>query len=379
MRNLKNLKKFVILILVFALLLGQNGIKVNAKLTYRVYYKGHRYTYTGKSYKVYYNNQLISSSSRPGMLVNGNIMIPYKYSLVERGPRITTNYNKSLRRLTLFNGNQKIELLLNSKTFYLNGVRKKLRTVPFHANYNGTYFIMIPAKAVLKLLGFGYYYDKEKSAIYITGNTGAAQSSNVTPAAPPVNKAATNTVNSSTNTNPKLVFTASHFKGLSTSQFISLMGPIARENYKKTGVLASVTLAQAILESGWGRSYLCQKGNNLFGMKAVISGNNWKGTTWDGKTKIRIRTGEEYGGRKVKITANFRAYKNIYQSVQDHSAYLLYAKNGTKYRYAGLAATKDYAKQVRIIKKGGYATSSSYINSLLRLIRTYKLTKYDVK
>lgn len=379
MRNLKKLKRFVIYMLIFALLLGQSGLKVHAKLTYRVYYKGHRYTYTGKSYKVYYNNQLVSTSSKPGMMVNGNIMIPFNYCLVQRGPRLTASYNKSLRRLTLYNGGQKLELILNSKTFYLNGVKKKFRTVPFHANYNGTSFIMIPAKAVLKLLGFGYYYDKEKSAVYITGNSSTGQSANVTAAAPASDKAAANNTTTGTSASSNMAFTASRFKGLSTAKFISLMGPIARENYKKTGILASVTLAQAILESGWGRSYLCQKGNNLFGMKAVISGNNWKGTSWDGKTKIRIRTGEEYGGRKVKITANFRAYKTIYQSVQDHSAYLLYAKNGAKYRYAGLAATKDYAKQIRIIKKGGYATSSSYINSLLRLIRTYHLTKYDVK
>ena len=66
--------------------------------------------------------------------------------------------------------------------------------------------------------------------------------------------------------------------------------------------------AQAILESGWGKSYLAQKANNIFGMKAVISGNNWIGTTWDGKSYIRLLSGEEYGGKKVKVNSNFRKY-----------------------------------------------------------------------
>ena len=64
-------------------------------------------------------------------------------------------------------------------------------------------------------------------------------------------------------------------------------------------------------------------------------------------------------------------------SIEDHSAYLLGAKNGSRKRYAGLTKTKSYKKQLQIIKKGGYATSGSYVNDLCRVIRTYNLTKWD--
>jgi len=385
MRNVKMLKRIVIFILAIAMVFGQAGIKVDAKITYKVYYKGHRYKYTGKLYKVYYNNKLISSSARPGMLVNGNIMIPYRHCLVKNGPKVVYKYEKSKKQLTLTYKGKQVILFNQSKTCYLNGIKEKLRTNPFNANFNGTYCIMVPAKAVIKTLGLGYTYDKARASIYITDETPAADTSTVektetTTATPATEKAAVNTVNQGTSLNNTYTsLTAARFKKLSTSQFIQLMGPIARESYRKTGILSSVTLAQAILESGWGKSDLAQKGNNMFGMKAIISGNNWRGTTWDGKSSIRKRTGEEYGGRKVKITATFRAYRTVYQSVLDHSAYLLNAKNGSKNRYAGLAATKSYAKQIRIIKSGGYATSSSYVNSLTRLIKTYHLTKYDVK
>ena len=136
-------------------------------------------------------------------------------------------------------------------------------------------------------------------------------------------------------------------------------------------------MAQAILESGWGQSTLAENGNNLFGMKISLSGNNWSGSAWDGVNYYAKRT-YEYGSRgRYSITAKFRKYSCAEDSIEDHSAYLLGAKNGSRKRYAGLTKTKSYKKQLRIIKKGGYATSGSYVNDLCRVIRTYNLTKWD--
>lgn len=53
---------------------------------------------------------------------------------------------------------------------------------------------------------------------------------------------------------------------------------------KKTGILASVSMAQFILESGYGKSELAQNANNVFGMKCSLSGNTWSGSTWDGNS-----------------------------------------------------------------------------------------------
>jgi flagellum-specific peptidoglycan hydrolase FlgJ len=172
---------------------------------------------------------------------------------------------------------------------------------------------------------------------------------------------------------------ATAFRRMSTRSFIAALGPIAQADAKKSGVLASVTLAQAILESGWGKSQLAQKANNLFGMKTSLSGNTWKGSTWNKKSVYKKRTAE-YGknNRKYYITASFRKYSTVYQSISDHSAYLTGAKNGKSYRYKGLTSTKSYKKQLTIIRKGGYATSKTYVSDLCKIIKKYKLYEWDV-
>lgn len=163
-------------------------------------------------------------------------------------------------------------------------------------------------------------------------------------------------------------------------KFISDLAPLVVEDMKKSGILASVTLAQAILESGYGRSELAKNANNLFGMKCNLSNNTWPNSTWDGKSKYTKKTQEERkDGTRETITADFRKYPSISESVGDHSAYLLGAKKGSKYRYAGLKGEKDPLKAITIIKNGEYATSSTYIDTIMRLINDYNLTKYDTE
>ncbi len=173
---------------------------------------------------------------------------------------------------------------------------------------------------------------------------------------------------SAASTKKKNLYTlsASDLKHMSNTQFIESVGAIAQDNYQKTGVLASVTVAQAIVESGWGKSSLAQKGNNLFGMKASLSGNNWKGTTWTGKTIRRKGT-------------RWRKYSTAALSIADHSAYLTNAKNGSRKRYAGLTTTKSYSKQIAILQKGGYCVGGHYASQLKKAIRKYHLTRFDHK
>ena len=66
-------------------------------------------------------------------------------------------------------------------------------------------------------------------------------------------------------------------------QFIAKIGAMAKADMAKSGICAAITIAQAILESGWGKKELAVNANNLFGMKKNLSGNTWKGSTWDGK------------------------------------------------------------------------------------------------
>lgn len=173
---------------------------------------------------------------------------------------------------------------------------------------------------------------------------------------------------------------ATELKGLNAKELIEKIGPLFTADQKSSGVLASVSLAQFILESGWGKSGLTQKANNAFGMKKNLSGNTWPNSAWDGKSVISMKTGEETeDGKPYTITAEFRKYSCIEDSIADHSAYLTGAKDGDKLRYEGLKGCKKYKTAAQIIKDGGYATSTSYVKALCDIIKEYKLTDYEVK
>ena len=145
--------------------------------------------------------------------------------------------------------------------------------------------------------------------------------------------------------------------------FIARVGTLASADMKRTGVLASLTIAQAILESGWGTSELARKANALFGIKAD--------SRWSGKT-YSISTKEWDGVKNITINAAFRAYGSWEQSLADHSAFLIAGA-----RYAAVIGEGNYKKACTAIHKAGYATAPDYADKLIRLIETYGLTAFD--
>ncbi|WP_285829599.1 glucosaminidase domain-containing protein [Bacteroides acidifaciens] len=172
---------------------------------------------------------------------------------------------------------------------------------------------------------------------------------------------------------------AREFQNLTEVQVIAKVGALFTADQKKSGILASISMAQFILESGYGKSELAQGANNCFGMKKSLSGNTWGGSTWDGSSVYTKKTQEQNAdGSYVTITADFRRYSCVEDSIADHSAYLLGAKNGSKLRYEGLKGCTDYKKAAQIIKNGGYATSLTYVDKLCSIIERWKLTQYDV-
>jgi len=147
--------------------------------------------------------------------------------------------------------------------------------------------------------------------------------------------------------------------------FINSLIEGAIEAYNKYGVLPSLTLAQAILESGWGQSKLSANYNNLFGIKA---GDNWDGAT------VNMRTGEQKAsGERYSIDADFRAYDSVADSIEDHAKLL------TKDRYKAVLAAKDYKEACKAVREAGYATSLSYTQNLIKLIEMYGLDQWDPK
>ena len=162
---------------------------------------------------------------------------------------------------------------------------------------------------------------------------------------------------------------------MSEKDFVAKIAPYAIKDAEASGILASVTMAQAILESGYGSTDLAVNANNLFGMKCSLSGNTWK-SVWDGTSKYTKTTKEQKkNGEEYSVVADFRAYPDIQASINDHSLYLLGAMKGAAKRYEGLSGEADYRKAIQIIKNGGYATDVTYVEKICSIIERWELHK----
>ena len=140
-------------------------------------------------------------------------------------------------------------------------------------------------------------------------------------------------------------------------QYIHKYSALAVEEMYRSGVPASITLAQGLLESRYGQSELAVKGNNHFGIKC----HNWKGEA--------IYHDDDRKGEC------FRKYDSAEQSFRDHSDFLRFRD---RYRFLFDLEPTDYKGWAHGLKKAGYATDSSYPQKLIRLIEEYELHRYDI-
>lgn len=165
---------------------------------------------------------------------------------------------------------------------------------------------------------------------------------------------------------------------MTQQEFIDKISVYAVEDMGASGILASVTIAQSALESGFGTTDLAINANNLGGMKCDLSGNTWT-TAWDGVSKYYKNTKEQRkDGTWYTVHAAFRKYPDWGTYIKDHSLYLVGAmKEKNKKRFAGLVGEKDPRKAIQIIKDGGYATDINYVNKVMSIINRYNLTRYD--
>lgn len=141
--------------------------------------------------------------------------------------------------------------------------------------------------------------------------------------------------------------------------FINKIKKGAFEAYYDFGILPSLTMAQAILESGWGKASI---GNNIFGIKASAD--------WKGKTQT-VQTREFTGTKWITINAKFRDYNSIEECIRDRSLFL------SKPRYAKVLAAKDYKTASLEIYRAGYATDPKYPSKLITIIEQNKLYEFD--
>ena len=148
-------------------------------------------------------------------------------------------------------------------------------------------------------------------------------------------------------------------------EFIEYVGRVARHDWMLRRIcLPSVVVAQAILESGWGKSELATKANALFGIKK----NGWTGKTYTKDATEQRPDGSYY----VVDDTQWRAYENWEQSIIDHNDYLV-AGN----RYKDIIGNTDYREVCQLLKDNGYATALDYPQKLINLIESHNLTKYD--
>lgn len=143
----------------------------------------------------------------------------------------------------------------------------------------------------------------------------------------------------------------------SVTEYVQTFSEVAQLEMKAFGIPASITLAQGLLESGFGKGALALKTNNHFGIKCHTG---WKGD-------YDFHDDDEKG-------ECFRKYNHPMYSYRDHSLFL---KNRSRYASLFDLRKDDYKKWAFGLKKAGYATDKKYPNKLISLIERYELYKYD--
>ena len=139
--------------------------------------------------------------------------------------------------------------------------------------------------------------------------------------------------------------------------YINQYYPMAQDQMKRYGIPASVTLAQALLESRAGTSKLATEARNHFGIKC--------GSSW---------TGRYYVMTDDAPNEHFRVYRDVSESYEDHSRFL---RNNQRYGALFTLSANDYRGWCYGLKSAGYATNPAYAQNLIQLIEDYQLYKYD--
>lgn len=148
--------------------------------------------------------------------------------------------------------------------------------------------------------------------------------------------------------------------------FIKKIAPYAVTLGKQYGVLPSITIAQAILESNWGTSSLASQYNNYFGIKGEDPAN----------TKV-LQTKEYANGQWITINGRFRVYSDFRESMKDHTQLLVNGTSWNSQQYKQVLQSKDYIDAAVALQADGYATDPGYTSKIIRIIQKYNLKKYD--
>jgi flagellum-specific peptidoglycan hydrolase FlgJ len=150
------------------------------------------------------------------------------------------------------------------------------------------------------------------------------------------------------------------------NDFLKMAVPAAQAAQRKWGVPASVTIAQAILESGWGNSALARVANNYFGIKAVANAavGNY----------AEFPTTEFVDGRRVAALARFARYASPTASFNAHAVLLALTS-----RYKPAMAAQGPLEYAQTLQRCGYSTNPNYAEMLWELVSEFDLTQFDIQ
>lgn len=149
------------------------------------------------------------------------------------------------------------------------------------------------------------------------------------------------------------------------NDFIDKVKDGAIEGWKKHKILPSVSIAQAILESNWGRSKLAKEANNLFGIKGDYNGES-----------LTVTTKEWDGSKMIDVDAGFRKYPSWNESIEDHGTFFT-STDWRKNNYKNVIGETNYKDMAKALSDSGYATDPAYATKLINIVEEYNLSKYD--
>lgn len=152
----------------------------------------------------------------------------------------------------------------------------------------------------------------------------------------------------------------------SHQQFIERLVPHAQELQDGYGVLPSIILGQAILESNWGKSTLASKYNNLFGIKA-----------YGDQKKVSLETKEFVNEEWITIQGDFKVYDSWEQSMDDHTQLFVQGVDWNPALYEKVITATNYQEAAQALQDAGYATDPGYAQKIIQVIETYQFNQYD--
>ena len=150
-------------------------------------------------------------------------------------------------------------------------------------------------------------------------------------------------------------------------EFVARLVPTAQSLQGQYGVLPSISLAQAMLESDFGQSQLAATYHNLFGVKADPADPNG----------VNLETKEFVNNEWITIVDRFKVYSSWEESLRQHAELIRYGTSWNPQQYQAVLAGRTYREQANGLQSSGYATDPDYARKIIEMIEEWNLTQYD--